>query len=125
VPDVLPEAQTVNATALVRQPDGKLLVSAAYYSYPDRQDMVVLRTTADGRMDVGFATAGVMEFDASQGGVYSESSALALLADGRIVVAGRAMRSAASPVVDFAAIRLGNAPVAADRVFADGFEGGA
>jgi uncharacterized delta-60 repeat protein len=125
VPAVLPEAQTVNATALVRQPDGKLLVSAAYYSYPDRQDMVVVRTTADGRIDDGFATAGVMQFDASQGGVYSESSAMALLDDGRIVVAGRAMRSPDSPVVDFAAIRLENAPGAADRVFADGFEGGA
>src|SRR5690606_31766139 len=36
-PPVVPNAQTVNPTALVEQEDGKLLVAAAYFAFPDRQ----------------------------------------------------------------------------------------
>jgi uncharacterized delta-60 repeat protein len=122
IPPVLPEAQTVNVTALVQQGDGKLLVSAGYYVFPDPERFFVMRASADGRMDSGFADGGVMQFDAAPGGVYSEAGAMALEADGRIVVAGRAQRTSGSPLVDFAAIRLENSIVPADRIFAGSFE---
>jgi uncharacterized delta-60 repeat protein len=122
-PAVLPTAQTVNVTALVAQADDKLIVSAAYFAAPDKEDFFALRTTADGQLDAGFALGGVFDFDAAPGsGVYSEISAMTLQPDGRIVVAGRSMRSDASPVVDMAAMRLLNATTPADRVFADGFD---
>lgn len=121
-PAVLPTAQNVNPTALLLQDDGKLLVSASYFAFPDRQGFFALRTTADGQLDPGFAAAGVFEGDLAPDGSYSESSAMTVQADGRIVLAGRAMRSPDSPIVDFAAIRLLSAGGVADRIFADGFE---
>jgi hypothetical protein len=48
---------------------------------------------------------------------------MALQTDGRIVIAGRSMRSTESPIVEFAAVRLlntGGSPD--DRIFGDGFE---
>jgi uncharacterized delta-60 repeat protein len=118
-PPVLADAESVNATSLVLQDDGNLLVAANYYGPPER--MFALRATAAGALDATFGVDGVFDFDAAAGGPWSEAGTLALLRDGRIVVAGRAMRSAESPVVDFAAVRLLDGP-AADRVFADGFE---
>lgn len=122
-PPVLPTAQTVNPNALVVQPDGKLLVSASYYA-AEKQLFFAVRATADGQLDPDFADAGVLLADAAPDGVYNDSSAMTLQADGKIVVAGRAMRSADSPIVDFAAVRLLNTMQPTDRVFANGFEWG-
>jgi len=119
-PAVLQDAESVNATALLRQPDGKLLVSANFYGPPEH--MFALRATADGALDTSFGAQGVFDYDAAGGGPWSEAGTMALQRDGRIVIAGRAMRSADSPIVDFAAVRLENAQVPTDRVFADGFD---
>lgn len=121
-PSVLPTAQSVNATGLLLQADGKLLVSAGYFAWPDRQTFFALRTTADGELDADFATAGVLQADLAPEGSYSESSAMTLQPDGRIVLAGRSMRSADSPIVEFAATRLLNADGPDDRIFGDGFD---
>lgn len=122
-PPVLPTAQSVNATGLLLQDDGKLLVSAGYFAFPDRQTFFALRTTAAGQLDADFADAGVLQADLAPEGSYSESSAMTLQPDGRIVLAGRSMRSAESPIVEFAATRLQNASGPDDRIFGDGFDG--
>lgn len=120
-PPVLPTAQTVNPNALVAQRDGKLLVSASYYA-AEKELFFAIRATAMGQLDPDFADAGVFLADAAPDGVYNDSSAMTLQANGNIVIAGRAMRSADSPVVDFAAMRLLNTLEPADRIFASGFE---
>lgn len=124
-PPVLPTAQNVNPTALLLQDDGKLLVSAAYFAWPDRQTFFAVRTTVDGQLDADFAAAGVLQLDLALDGSYSESSAMTLQPDGRIVLAGRSMRSTESPIVEFAATRLQNAGGPDDRIFGDGFDGSA
>jgi uncharacterized delta-60 repeat protein len=121
-PAILPTAQNVNVSGLVVQPDGKLIVSTAYYSDPDKEGFFALRATADGQLDPDFAAAGVYQADLAPDGIYSETSAIALQPDGAIVLAGRARRSASAPVVDMAAVRLLNASTGSDVIFADGFE---
>jgi uncharacterized delta-60 repeat protein len=121
-PAVLPIAQSVNVTAMMAQADGKLLVSAAYYAAPDKEDFLVLRSTSGGQLDTGFASNGILDFDAAPDGVYSETSAMTLQPDGRIVLGGRSMRSTTSPVVDMAAMRLSNENPPPDLIFADAFE---
>jgi hypothetical protein len=112
----------VNATGLLLQDDGKLLVSAGYFAFPDRQTFFALRTRADGQLDADFASGGILQADLAPEGSYSESSAMSLQPDGRIVLAGRSMRSSESPIVEFAATRLLNASGPADRIFGDGFD---
>jgi uncharacterized delta-60 repeat protein len=124
-PAILPTAQNVNVSGLVVQPDGKLIVSAAYFSDPDKEGFFAVRATADGRIDPEFAAAGVYQADLAPDGVYSETSAMTLQSDGAIVLGGRARRSASAPVVDMAATRLLNANTATDVIFEDGFEAAA
>jgi uncharacterized delta-60 repeat protein len=122
IPAILPIAQSVNASAMVAQADGKLIVSASYWAAPDKENFFAIRATASGQLDADFAAAGIFETDVAPDGSYSEISAMTLQPDGQIVVAGRSMRSTESPVVDFAAMRLLNASGPLDLIFADGFE---
>jgi len=117
-PNVLPPgAETADVTSLLVQPDGKLFASIAYNG-TDREDMVAIRTTADGALDGDFADAGVFRFDASHNGVFSEIGALLRQSDGRLVVAGRSQASSADILIDFTAVRL----LTGDPIFASGFE---
>lgn len=117
-PNVLPPgAETADVTSLLVQPDGKLFASIAYNG-TDREDMVAIRTTADGALDGDFADAGVFRFDASHNGVFSEIGALLRQSDGRLVVAGRSQASSAEILIDFTAVRL----LTGDPIFASGFE---
>jgi uncharacterized delta-60 repeat protein len=119
-PVVSAAAQSVNATDLVAQPDGKLLASAGYYAFPDKENFFALRTTAAGQLDDTFADGGVFVADlAPDPGVYSEAETIALQPDGRIVIAGRSQRSDQF-LVDLAVVRLLNG--ANDVIFADGFD---
>jgi uncharacterized delta-60 repeat protein len=120
VPAILPSAESVNATALVMQGDGKLLVSTAAYVAPAKETFYAIRTTADGLLDPDFAQAGILEADLAPDGYYSEISAMTVQPDGRIVVGGRSSRSTQSPVVDFAGMRLLNPSM--DNIFANGFD---
>lgn len=117
-PNVLPPgAEIADATSLLVQPDGKLFASFAYNG-TEREDMVAVRTTANGALDGDFADAGVFRFDASQNGVFSEIDALLRQSDGRLVVAGRSQASSADILIDFTAVRL----LTGDPIFASGFE---
>lgn len=119
-PAILPNAESANATGLVIQPDGKLVVSTAYYT-TDKPNFFALRSTANGSgLDATFADAGVLEADLAPTGIYSEIDTLLLQDDGALVAAGRAQRDSNSPLVDFAAMRLLNPSM--DVIFANGFD---
>jgi len=121
-PVIVPTAQSVNATDIIAQDDGKLLVSISYYSFPDKQDFIALRTTAAGQLDATFANGGVFDGDLAPDGVYSDLSSMALQPDGKILLAGRAERSTEVFLVDLGVVRLLNAMGPDDVVFADGFD---
>jgi uncharacterized delta-60 repeat protein len=100
-------------TALMQQPDGKLVVTAAG-STPDGAAVVVVRTTADGALDDTFGVNGMVTIDRTQlqpeaTGVWVGSAALQ--ADDRIVVVGSAGHIVCSepcdPFGDFRSIRNG------------------
>lgn len=117
-PSILPAAETANVTGLVMQSDGKLVASVAYYT-SGKENFFAVRSTADGALDTHFAAAGIYDADLAPDGPYSEIGTLLLQPDGNIVAGGRAQRTSASPLVDFAATRL---LVTADVIFADGFD---
>ena len=120
--DVAPEAWNRYPSALLRLADGKLLVGVSYAS-PVKQEFLAFRTDAGGALDAGFADAGVLQLDLAPEGIYSDLTVMTLQA-GKPILAGGAMRSTGSRLVDLAAVRLqvgGEGP--ADRIFDDGFEG--
>jgi len=120
-PAVLPTAQNVNATDLVTQPDGKLLVSAYYYAFPNKENFFALRTTANGQPDATFANGGTFELDLAPDGVYSEAETIALQPDGKIIIAGRAERSEEF-LVDLGVVRLLSSGAPDDTIFTNGFD---
>jgi uncharacterized delta-60 repeat protein len=121
-PAIVPAAQSVNATDLIAQDDGKLLVSISYYVFPEKQDFVALRVTPVGELDPTFAADGVFDADLAPDGVYSDLSSMALQPDGRIVLAGRAERSPDVFLVDLGVVRLLNGSDPDDTIFADDFD---
>lgn len=118
-PAILPDAFVVDATALLLRPDGRLVVSASYYSPTVESSFLVVRTTANGLLDPEFAGGGVLQLDASAGGISSEAASMALQADGALVVAGAAERT--EPLIELAVTRLLDQGQG-DRIFADGFD---
>ncbi|HEV7489914.1 MAG TPA: hypothetical protein VGO25_03850 [Rhodanobacteraceae bacterium] len=121
-PAILPTAQSANASALVAQPDGKLLASVSYYpNPPDKENFYVLRSTAAGQLDTTFADSGIFATDLAPDGAYSETGTIGLQPDGLILLAGRAQRTS-DFVVDLGAVRLLNGGAPTDRIFANGFE---
>jgi uncharacterized delta-60 repeat protein len=120
---LLPDAWFRIPTGLVRQDDGKLLVSATYGT-PDRQQFLAFRTLPNGALDSGFGTAGVVNFDLAPNGVYSDSEAIALQ-DGKPIIAGFVKRDSdpASTLLELAAVRLTNGSGDDDTIFRDGFDG--
>jgi uncharacterized delta-60 repeat protein len=76
------------ATALARDTDGKLLVAGSA-SPSGPAEFAVLRYSADGALDGDFGTGGVVTTPIGSGDAGAE--AMVMLADRRIVVAGRAM----------------------------------
>ena len=121
---LLPDAWFRNPNGLVRQDDGKLLVSVSYGTSAGRQEFLAFRTTPDGALDADFGTAGVADFDLAPDGVYSDSEAIALQ-DGKPIIAGFVKRSSdpASTLVELAAVRLTQGAGDNDRIFDDGFDG--
>lgn len=119
-PAILPTAGSANATELITQPDGKLLVSLSYFA-SDKENFFALRSTADGQLDATFADAGIFEADLAPDGIYSEASAMTLQPDGNIVIAGRAERSSEF-LVDLGVVRLLNSGGPDDVIFANGFD---
>lgn len=67
------------------QPDGKI-VAAGYSQTGETRDFVAIRLMPNGAFDPGFGTGGVASADFS--GRYDDAYAVAIQADGKIVVAG-------------------------------------
>ncbi|WP_155981353.1 hypothetical protein [Nocardia sp. BMG111209] len=73
-----------NAVAL--QPDGKLLVAGSTHDIVQGDNFLLVRYTADGRLDPAFGRAGAVATDF--GGAADSANAVGIEADGKIVVAG-------------------------------------
>lgn len=71
------------ASAVVLQPDGKLVVSG---SANNNAQFVVARYNTDGTLDTSFGGTGIVSF--TFGGAYNEADDVRLQADGKPVVAG-------------------------------------
>lgn len=96
------------ATAVATQADGRILVAGYSQTNADNNyDFVVVRYNANGTLDGSFGTGGrtVIAFDMPDGQKQDFAEAIAIQADGRIVVAGRA-QSSTSLQYDFAVARL-------------------
>lgn len=119
--NVVPDAWNRYPSALLRQADGKLLVSVSY-AIPGKQNFVVARSSSDGALDPAFGSGGVVELDLAPNGIYSDLTAMTLQ-NGQPILAGAAMRRTTSQLVDIAAVRLGGG--ADDAIFADGFDAAA
>lgn len=93
----------LNATAVLLQPDGKIVIGGWFEAPADDLDMLLYRINADGNADIGFGVLGraVIPFNSATNDVLS---ALALQPDGKIVGAGYTQFSGDD--LDFAVIRL-------------------
>lgn len=104
------------AEAMAVQPDGKLVVAGhANMGGSTGTDFVLVRYLRDGSIDAGFGTAGKVSTDINGGS--DQAFAVALQADGKIVVAGS---SDVSPTgKSFALVRY-NADGSLDNAFGTG-----
>ena len=93
------------AEAVAVQPDGKIVV-AGYSVAKDslNSDFAAIRLTPGGRLDTGFGTGGSAVIPMIPDSGMDSASALALLPDGRVLLAGVTARSATG--FDLAAVRL-------------------
>ncbi len=89
--------------AVALQDDGKIVVAGLSDNGTDG-DVLVLRYDTNGSLDTGFGTNGVVTYDSGsdEGGI---GGAVALQADGRIVVASSASRSDNGTVIDVLVLR--------------------
>ena len=76
---------TESFSAIAFQPDGKMIAAGNAFGPVDR-DISLVRLLADGSLDPTFGTAGMVLTQASTG--HDQAYAVALQADGKIVVAG-------------------------------------
>ncbi|GIE28105.1 hypothetical protein Ait01nite_011500 [Actinoplanes italicus] len=86
------------AKAMVRQPDGKIVVAGNTQNYPVSDDIALARYRADGTLDTSFGSGGRV---VTRFGGNSSAAALVLQADGKLVVAGETSADG----IDFALAR--------------------
>ncbi len=98
---------SVTVTAVARQDDGKFLVTttSALYGMNDVNRFTTRRYNANGSIDTGFGTNG--KVDTEIGSNFSETSAIAVQANGNILVAGY-YRDPSSMQNSFALVRYGS-----------------
>ncbi|HLZ19135.1 MAG TPA: delta-60 repeat domain-containing protein [Smithellaceae bacterium] len=85
------------AFALAIQPDGKIVVAGATV-VDTKDDVLVFRLNADGGLDATFGAGGIFTYSGA-GDNYDYGNALALRADGRIVVLGAQTNGSAYDVL--------------------------
>src|SRR6266704_2948668 len=101
------------AFAVAAQPDGKILAAGYVFSSASNYDFALVRYLPDGSLDPSFGTNGKVATDFH--GSTDVARAVALQPDGRIVVAGYALRLD-GPAFDFALARY-NADGSLDATF--------
>ena len=109
-----------DANAIVLQADGKFVVAGTASdsgTRPNATDIAVARYNPDGSLDSTFGTAGETAIPFS-GSATEQGNALALAADGKIVVTGSAFKTFATPP-DFALVRY-NSDGSLDTGFGNG-----
>jgi uncharacterized delta-60 repeat protein len=75
-----------SANAVLIQPDGKILVAGNGWTSGPDEDFTLVRYNSNGSLDTSFGSGGIVTTDFSGGA--DRAQGLALLPDGRIVVAG-------------------------------------
>ena len=80
----------VQVLAIARQADGKVVAAGRRVGIrsPQYNKLVVFRLDADGSLDAGFGSEGIVELDEATFGAHNKADAVLLDPDGRIVVAG-------------------------------------
>lgn len=119
--DIAPESFARYPTGLVRQADGKLVVSTRYVAQ-EKSNFLVVRTTASGELDPGFADAGILSVDVAPDGDFSDTGALILDAADRPIVAGVANRSTSATLYELTVLRLTHDSAPTDSIFANDFD---
>ena len=110
---------SVTAAAVALQSDGKVVVAGTFTgSGGSPQDFAVARFNANGALDTGFGTGGRVTLDFGLPGSNQQASAVAVQADGKIVVGGSVATSGAGSH-EFALARLTPAG-ALDSAFGSG-----
>ncbi|HSC75091.1 MAG TPA: hypothetical protein VLB90_02505 [Pseudomonadales bacterium] len=109
-------AQSIRATALARQSDGKLLAAGWVSHAASSDDLAVVRIKANGAIDKGFGTDGITTV--GLGTSNTRAFAVATRSDGAVWVAGYTY-STGSNVEDFLLVRL-KSNGALDSVFGTG-----
>jgi uncharacterized delta-60 repeat protein len=89
-------------TDTIVQPDGKILVASNHWTGSSLL-LSVIRLNETGGLDAAFGSGGV--FQTGFGGIFSAAGALALQADGKILVGGVA-NAGTSPDANFALLRI-------------------
>jgi uncharacterized delta-60 repeat protein len=103
------------ANSLVLQPDGKIVVAGqAWDSTISGHDFAVVRYNADGSLDTGFGTDGMVHTDFGGG---STANSIVLQPDGKMIVAGYAFSTSTND--DFALARY-DTDGSLDSTFGDG-----
>jgi uncharacterized delta-60 repeat protein len=103
----LTDASGASACAPLVQPDGKIVTCATrLLNGSSGSDFLVARFNADGTPDTSFSFDGQLTIDFDNGAGSDLASALALQADGKIIVVGSTKASTAPGTGDFAIARL-------------------
>ncbi|MEO8042628.1 MAG: hypothetical protein ABI646_08470 [Acidobacteriota bacterium] len=84
-----PVGQGVEYAAVAMQKDGKIVVSCSGYTNATSYDFWVVRYNTDGSLDDAFGTNGMVQTPIGSGGALDQAKALAIQANGKIVVGGR------------------------------------
>lgn len=105
---------TDNARGVVAQPDGKLVFAGYSRDSEGVINPVIIRTTADGKLDSGFGKDGVATDSVVPGGV-AEAYAIALQGD-KFVLAGYGRGASAEEKVDMMSMRF-NADGSWDKTY--------
>jgi uncharacterized delta-60 repeat protein len=92
---------TAEANAIALQADGKILVAGSVNEAPKGKSFALARYNADGSLDAGFGTGGIVV--TSFGSQSDEAFAIAVQVDGKIVLGGHAL--SATSGLDFALAR--------------------
>ncbi len=102
------------ANAMVRQPDGRIVLAGSMYAADGHRDFALARYTAAGLLDPSFGTGGLVTTPVGPSDDYAY--ALLLMPWGRLVAAGSARRSTGGPGNDLALVAY-NADGSLDRYF--------
>ena len=104
------------ANAMVRQPDGRIVVAGSTYATGGQRDFALARYTSAGVLDSSFGTGGIVTTAVGPSDDYAY--ALILMPWGRLVAAGSARIVAGQPGTDLAVVAY-NADGSLDRYFGD------